>query len=238
MKAHRYLLGFIGCLWLVSLACSMPSVDLLDRTPATPTPIGDTLTFKMPIYNQGLAAGDVVPGTGLVYNGRSDDGGFQVSIDGQTAVKRNADSFFWSGVVAPGVFANYNLRISAEAFGELQVIGPVELFVLNPNPVAITGLPENSGYLRYQFIPIEYRVPAGLRVPGTAVSFLGIQEQSGTQTAQMSGLTGISNLALGDSLVWTGQLLPNVYVRYSLRVLGMDEFGLHLGGTADVLVQP
>ena len=42
--------------------------------------------------------------------------------------------------------------------------------------------------------------------------------------------------AVEDSLIWVGKLREEVTVRYNLRVNRMDDYGLHLAGTAELWV--
>ena len=75
----------------------------------------------------------------------------------------------------------------------------------------------------------------GRRSPGLGSLDQGEGDQQ-SQLAQLSGMSGYPYLALGDSLVWTGRLRENVYIRYSLRVTGLSEDGLRLAGTADLSI--
>lgn len=234
MTPERHvLLGFL-LLLLAALACSPPFGES-NEPPPTPTPLGDTLVFNIPTYGRNLQPGDTIPGTRLTYVGREADG-YRVSIDGLAATKRIGDSFLWSGTVAPGVFANYNLRLTTETFGRLPVVGQVELLVLNPQPAAVTAVPTEQARLHYDLITVNYYMQPGGAVPGSTLVYQGIITQAGEELAQMSGLTGYPLLALGDSLNWTGRLLDNVYISYSLRVLSIDEHGLRLGGTAQMWI--
>lgn len=206
---------------------------------ATPTPLGDTLSFFMPAYTHNLRPGETVPGTRLTYIGRSRDV-YQVSIDGLTATKRTGDSFIWNGVLAPGVYANYNLRITTALFGSLPVAGPVEIIVFNPSPREEAITVENESALYYNNIVVNYLIPEGRPIPGTTLSYEGIQTvgegDQASQLARLTGLEGYPYLAIGDSLVWSGRLLENVLIRYSLRAASLTESGLRLAGTAEMWV--
>jgi hypothetical protein len=242
-KFSSFTLLFLFLL-LPVLACSTPAIPFLPA-PATPTPeplpdqIADTLSILSPAYAINLEPGETVPGTGLTYVGRSGDA-YEVTIDGLTAAKRPGDSFYWSGVIAPGVFANYNLRLTTSFFGGLPVGGPVELVVLFPQPVEVAGIEGLD--IRYQFsnLLLDYKVPARDAVPGTTLIFEGIETQGGseqgTKLARFSGFNGYPFLAVGDSLVWTGRLRDNVIVRYNLRTLSLDEERIHLVGTGDLWI--
>lgn len=239
-KGNWSLVGFIGLLALVTLACAVPGFDA-DKPNATPTAVGDTMYFNIPAYTYQLSPGEAIPGTGLRYKDRQGDA-YEVSIDGQTTLKRSGDSFYWSGVLAPGVFANYNLRLTTSVFGSMPVAGPVEIIVLNPVPVEVTSVPVTENTMAFSNIVADYIVPVGYTIPGTSLVYEGIEErgQGGqlTDFARLSGTSGYPYLALGDSLVWTGKLHENIYVRYNLRVTSVKEDNLRLSGTAELWVLP
>ena len=238
MKQHHAAIWtYVLLLLLATAACAVPGIGPAAPA-ATPTPLGDTLSFLIPVYKVDLSPGDSVPGTRLQYIGREGDT-YQVLIDGLPATKRIGDSFIWNGVLAPGVYANYNLRLTATVFGALPVAGPVELLILNPEPVE-TPLTEQALNAQPYFgnILVNYQVPPGRLIPGTSLTYVGLsaqgEGQQASQLAELAGLTGYPYLALGDSLVWTGRLRDNVHVRNSLRVISMNEEGLRLAGTAEL----
>ena len=241
MKRNLWALpGFILVLVITTLACAVPGTG--PEVPAlTPTPPGDTIVFTIPAFGYNLAPGDKVPGTGLQFIDRQADA-YQVSIDGQTALKRAGDSFFWSGVLAPGVFANFNLRLTTSIFGSMPVAGLVELNVLDPQPVEELGIPDGVGVYHYGNVVADYTIPAGYAVPGTTAVFEGIEERGqGGQTsrfARISGMSGYPYLALGDSFVWTGRIRDNVHLAYNLRVTTLNEQNMRLTGTAELWITP
>ena len=208
---------------------------------ATPTPLGDTLSFTMPAYAVNLDPGDTVPGTRLTYLGKTGDR-YQVSIDGMPADKRTGDSFIWNGILAPGVHASYNLRLTTSLFGSLPVAGPVVVTLFNPNPVERAIPPETSAKMIFTNIVTSYLIPEGRMVPGTTLRYEGMVIQGeGDQTSKMARLTGVEGypfLALGDSLIWAGEVRENVLARYSLRVAGLNEDGLRLAGTSELWIEP
>jgi hypothetical protein len=234
LRSNRALLSFGLLLALVALACVVPGIG---SPPAavTPTPVGDTFTFLIPTYVYNLEPGETVPGTRLRYVGRSDSA-YQVTIDGLPATKRIGDSFNWQGVLAPGVFARYNLRLTTAVFGALPVAGPVEIVVFNPEPVELTTPVEVNTPLHFNTIALNYLVPPGWQIPGTTLLFEGITVQGDDQMARLTGLAGYPFLALGDSLGWRGKLRDNVNVLYNLRVTAISESGLRLDGTAELWI--
>jgi hypothetical protein len=197
--------------------------------------------FNIPAYTYQLSPGDSIPGTGLRYNDRQGDA-YEVNIDGQTTLKRAGDSFYWSGVLAPGVFANFNLRLTTSMLGGMPVMGPVEIIALNPMPAEAASVPVVENTLTFSNILVDYTVPVGYTIPGTTLIYEGIEErgQGGqlTDFARLSGTIGYPYLAFGDSLVWTGKLLDNMYLRYNLRVTSLKEDSLRLSGTAELWVLP
>jgi len=175
----------------------------------------------------------------MTYVGPIDDA-YEVTIDGLSAPKRSGDSFYWSGLIAPGVYANYNLRLTTSIFGGLPVVGPVELIVFNPQPVELGGSVDPDATLHFGNLLMDYTVPAGLAVPGTTLFYEGVEVQGvgdqSTKLARFRGLPGYPNIAVGDSLVWTGRLTENVIVRYNLRALSFDQSNVHLIGTGDLWI--
>ena len=229
---------------LPALACSTPTIPFISA-PASPTPepgldqIADTLTLLVPAFATSLDPGETVPGTGLTYVGRSGDA-YEVTIDGLNAAKRSGDSFYWSGIIAPGVFANYKLRLTTSLFGGLPVGGPVELVVLFPQPIEAANIEVSDARYHFSNLLLDYNVPIGRAVPGTTLFFDGLETQgAGDQEdklARISGINGYPYLAVGDSLVWSGRLRDNVIVRYNLRTLSYDQERLHLVGTGDLWI--
>lgn len=239
-KGYWSLVGFVMLLALATLACAVPGFEESGSDP-TPTAVGDTMYFNIPAYTYQLSPGDIIPGTGLQFKDRQGDT-YEVSIDGQTTFKRAGDSFYWSGVLAPGVFANFNLRLTTAVFGDMPVAGPVEIIALNPVPVEMASVPISENTLSFSNIFADYTVPVGYTIPGTTLIFEGIEERGqGGQLvdfARLSGTSGYPYLAFGDSLVWMGKLHDNLYIRYNLRVTSIKEDALRLSGTAELWVLP
>ena len=237
---NKKLFTLLGGLFLfVTLACSTPTVpDIgIGGPPSTPTPIGNTIEFWTPTYTVGLAPGEMVPGARLEYVGLQESRVYEVKIDGQNLVKRNADSFFWNGVMAPGVIGNYELRVGAELLGALQVVGPLTISVLNHVPLQLPSLLVDDTYWNFKNFVVDYRVPVGHLIPGTPIIFSGTQLQGDTTLALLAGSSDYTQLAFGDSMVYNGQLLDNVLLRYSLRTSSIDENGLRLSGTAELWIK-
>lgn len=219
-------------LFLTSLACAFSIEDTTPNAP-NPTPVGDVVHFRVPIYSTTLNPGDTVPATQMTYSGREGDV-YNVTIDGLSAAKRVGDSFSWRGVIGPGVIAKYNLRLSPTFLtDDLLVGGPLELWVLNPLAVELpVGVDQMPSAVHYSNIAVDYTVPKGGQVPGTSLIFEGETDQG----AQLSGTSGHPYRLQGDSLIWAGRLRGNVNIRYSLRLTSVNEDSIRLLGTAEVWV--
>lgn len=231
--------GFALLIILTTLACALPGTRPTGPLP-TPTPMGDFLAFKLPDYTYNLEPGTVIPGTRLEYVGR-DEAVYHVRIDNLAATKSAGGSLIWNGVMAPGVFGNYNLRLNTPILSGLQATGPVDITIYMPNPVARTSPPLNEEIaLSFNNLQVDYRVLEGGRIPGTSLVFAttisqGEGEQA-VQLAQLSGLSGYPYLAVNDSITWLGNLRDNVVVRYTLVTSAIDGNGLRLVGTAELWI--
>lgn len=236
------MLFLVLLLLLTTLACGVPGLPAGIASPVpqpSPTALPDTISYLVPAYTTSLSPGERVPGTQLTYIARSGDA-FEVEIDGQRAIKRPGDSFYWSGIIAPSVYANYRLRLASTVFGALPVAGPVEVVVFFPQPLQEAALIDPPEGLKFSNIVLDYRVPVNERLPGTTLVYEGLELQGlagqETRLARIGGLAGYPRLAVGDSLVWNGRLRDNVWVRYNLRALAFDEASLRLVGTGELWI--
>lgn len=224
----QHLALFIVLLTVTSLACVIPGLNPDPTPPPDPTPVGDTLFFSA-TYNTPLEPGMRIPGTRIVYVQTVADL-HEFSIDGLQAYRQVGDSLTWRGVVAPGVFGDYRLRLRGDFLGRLQAEGQVELAIFNPAPVEIPPTETPQDAIHVGGIASSYYVPQGARIPGTTLIFEGLQND----LAELSGTAGYPFFALEDSLLWSGKLRENVYIRYTLRVSSLTEDGLGLTGTAEL----
>jgi hypothetical protein len=230
----KTLAGFLLVFLLMAMACTIPGTNS-EQSAVTPTPEGDSTTFLIPAYTYSLEPGETVPGSQLKYVGKTGDL-HDVTIDGEPAQKRVGDSFIWNGIVAPSVFAKYNLRLAPDFLGPLPVAGTVEVTVLNPVATPLNAMPEWPDAIRYNNIVMAYNVPVGWTIPGTTLVYDGVSTQGEVDSARLTGLTGHPLFALGDSITWIGTLQENVAIRYTFRVVNFSENSLQLGGTAEMLV--
>jgi hypothetical protein len=122
----------------------------------------------------------------------------------------------------------------------MPVAGPVEVIVLfpEPQPLPLAGDPETKIHLSN--IILDYHVPLNNNIPGTTLVYQGMESQSpgnqATTLARVGGLTGYPNLAVGDSLVWSGFIRNNVAIRYNMRVVSFDEESMRVVGTAEMWI--
>ncbi|MCA9898565.1 MAG: hypothetical protein KC433_10280 [Anaerolineales bacterium] len=234
----KSLAGFLLVFCFTALACTIPGTGSSDNGNAEATAVftDDSATFGIPTYTFDLEPGSTVPGSQLTYVGKSGDL-YDVTINGGVAQKRGGDSFIWDGIVAPGVHANYNLRL-LEVFGTLRAGGIVEVTVLNPVPTALSLMPEWPNAIRYNNILLTHSVAVGETIPGTTMVYDGVSTQGGVSSARLTGLTGHPLFATGDSITWIGNLRENAAIRYTFRVATFSENSLQLAGTAELLVNP
>jgi len=97
--------------------------------------------------------------------------------------------------------------------------------------------------LAYNNIPVQYLVTTGNNIPGSSLNFVAILEPGGAESvpqrmAKLAGIDGYPYFALEDSIVWIGQILPNVYIRYDLHLKGLESYGMTVAGTATLWVFP
>jgi len=227
-KLLRQFSLLIVLLIVPSLSCAVPGINPDPTPPPEPTPEGDTLFFQATL-NTPLQEGANILGTRIVYVQTVGDL-HEFSIDGLQAYRQPGDSLTWRGVVAPGVFGDYRLRLRSDFLGRLQAEGPVDLAILNPTPVEIPPTQIPPAAIHLDGITANYYVPRGARIPGTTLIYEGLQND----LAELSGTAGYPFFAQEDSLLWSGHLRDNVYIRYNLRFSSLDENGLALTGTAEL----
>ena len=237
MTYSRPFLLLCALVMLPLLACGPFQIDGIGlvgtATPdPTPTPVGDSIHFQVPLYRTALPAGATVPGTMMTYVG-VENNAYQVRIDGLPASKQSGDSFAWKGTVAPGVVGHYRLRLATAVNGELYAAGPVDITVLSPLPLELPNNQTPTGTLYFNEIVASYYVPLGHAIPGTSLVYQGNSELG----ANLSGTAGHPYFLQGDSLRWTGQLRDNVFVRYNLRFVTIEDEAIRVLGVAELWVQ-
>jgi hypothetical protein len=212
------------------LACSVPGFEGDPTPPPAPTPTGDMIFYSAP-YSVPLQPGTYIPGTQVGYIQSSGEL-HELLIDNLRAYRQVGDSITWSGIIAPGVHGSYQLRLQGSFAGALRAEGEVRLSILSPTPVEIPPIQTPLGSIFFGGIPVNYVVPEGSHIPGTTLVYEG--ERNGV--AELSGTASYPFFAVEDSLLWLGKLRDEVTVRYNLRVNRMDQYGLHLAGTAELWI--
>jgi len=208
---------------LVALLVGFALVACVRKTPA---PEG-TLVYQGPI-ELGVAKGNSLPGTDIRYLGITEKGA-QLSIEGQTTIKRKGDSLDWEGSPTEGVDLDYSLRILWFDERSLHVGGLVKLVVHEVAPQA--SIISVSTPMVYR-IPVAYTVARGELIPGTLIEYAGKEEKG----ARLKGVDGYPYRKIADSILWEGKLRDNVFLKLELRVIFYDQGSLRVGGLATLWV--
>lgn len=214
-----------------TLSCALPGTRGTPTPRPAPTPEGDVITFSAP-YTFELAPGRAIPGTQIVYIQASNDL-YEFSINGLQSYRQLGDSLAWRGIIAPGVMGDYRLRLQSSFRDPLLAEGDVTLTVFNPGPVEIPPTQTPPGDIYFSGIDVHYAVPVDRRIPGTTLVYVGEQNE----VAELSGTAGYPFFALDDSLLWSGKLRENIYLRYNVRINNLDEAWLELQGTAEIWIE-
>ncbi len=234
-------------LWFLLMLMGLTAVSGCTLLPTetgvvpTATAVGDMITFNIPAYSIAMEPGDSINGAPMRYLSH-DRNIYMMELDGVPIEKRAGDSFDWQGLIAPGVFANYNLRLTTTVLEELPVAGSVEYLIFNPEP-RDTALPaDRSNLLALDWIVADYLAPVGREIPGTVIIYEGVATQGqGNFTEPVAKLVSPLNtrlLSKGDSFTAVSAVRDNVFIQYSLRVVDFDENDLHLFGSATLWVNP
>ena len=237
MVKHQFSLRwFLLILVFTALSCGTPQVPEIlggpTQTPAPPTatPEGNIVEFRLAPYEVTLSPSENVPGTQIFFTGQEGDA-YKVTLDGLPIEKYAVDSLNWTGIVAPGVAADYSMRVVPALNGNMTVAGLVDVAIIDAFPVAVSNGTTLSGPIVFRNIPQSYNIDVDQSIPGTTLFYLG-QTPNG---AQLGGTDNPYRLE-GDALVWTGLLRSNVSVRYDLRVVSFSDSNLRLVGTAELYI--
>jgi len=183
-------------------------------------------------FERNIRAGQTLPGTDIKYIGKTEQGA-QMSIGGQTAVKRALDSLTWHGDAAPGANVSLSLRVltfdsqSLDAGGTAKVV----LTSVKPQAVSPTSLPKDA--LTFKGI-VNYDVPQGKTIPGTLITYEGKTPDG----AKLGGIEGYALRKEADSILWTGRLADKVFLGLDLRVVFITDSSLRTTGTATLYIVP
>jgi len=234
-------------LWFLLLLMGLTAVSGCTFLPAetgvvpTATAAGDMLTYSIPAYSISMNPGSSINGAPMRYLSHNREV-YTMEIDGVPIDKRAGDSFDWQGLVAPGVYANYNLHLTTAVFDALPVAGTVEYLIFNPNPRDLPLPANHTDYIALDWIVADYLAPVGREIPGTVIIYEGVGTKGqGTFSEPAAKLVSPLNTRLllkGDSFTAVSAVRENAYIEYSLRVLDFDEDSLHLFGTAKLWVDP
>ena len=207
----------------------------------TATPVGDMITYNIPAYSISMSPGNSINGAPMRYLSH-DRNVYIMEIEGVPIEKRAGDSFDWQGIIAPGVYANYNLRLTTTVFEALPIAGSVEYLIFNPEPRDVPLPADRTGLLALDWIVADYLAPVGREIPGTVIIYEGVATQGqGDYTEPVAKLVSPLNtrtLSNGDSFTAVSAVRDNVYVEYNLRVVSFDEDDLHLFGSAILWIDP
>jgi len=183
------------------------------------------LTYEGP-YRVDLGVGQALPGTDVRYLGVGPQGA-RVRIGGQEVVRLAGDSIETEAHPHPTLSLRYTLRVYAYDEQALHAVGTIRAELREAQPRA-APLPSKAA-ARFT-APVTYRVPKGGVIPGTTVVFVGKEEGR----ARLGGLPGYPYRNVGDSILWTGQIHPLVYLNATFRVLLIEDAWLTVVGTAEV----
>jgi len=234
-------------LWVLLLLMGLTAVSGCTLLPTetgivpTATPVGDMITFKIPAYSISMNPGSNVNGAPMRYLEHNRDR-YLMEIEGVPIEKRAGDSFDWQGLIAPGVYADYNLRLTSSVLDAMPIAGSVEYLIFNPEPRDAPLPADRTGYLSLNWIVADYLAPVGREIPGTVIIYEGVATQGqGNFTEPVAKLVSPLNtrhLSKGDSFTAISAVRDNVYVEYNLRVISFDEDNLHLFGSAILWIDP
>ncbi len=184
-------------------------------------------------FERDIPVGKTLPGTDIKYLGKNDQGA-QVSIGGQTALKRTFDSLDWRGSPVTGVNAEYSLRVLTFDADVIKVGGTAKVVVTQPVPkaVAASTLPKDA--LTFRGLIVTYDMKKGKTIPGTTLSYDGKTDDG----AKLGGIEGYPYRRVADSIAWTGQLAGKTFLQLDLRVVFYDDNSLKVTGTPTLLIAP
>lgn len=188
------------------------------------------LSYTAP-FEIGITAGNTIPGTDVQYRGVT-DGMAEVIIKGQRALKQKADSLSWKGEVREGVMLDLDLRVLWFDETTLHVGKTAKVTIADPQ-VQAAELPETAP-LTFGNAPVAYTVKKGETIPGTLLTYEGKTEEG----ARLGGTEDYPYRKVGDSIVWSGKLKENVWLRLDVRVGVYTDDTLTVAGLASLWIQP
>lgn len=190
---------------------------------------GAELTYTGPT-ELGIGVGEFLPGTDIQYLGKTEEGA-QVLIGGQPALKKMGDSLNWQSDLLDGVTLDLNMRTALITEEKLHALGTARIAI--QDPVSRPGPVNESAPVRYK-LPVDYHIKKGQAIPGTPILYLGETAQG----AHLGNIEGYAYRAVGDSIVWKGQLRDRVWLELNLRTILIGDKTLNVGGTAELWIAP
>jgi len=177
-----------------------------------------------------VLVGETVPGTNILYQGRSDKGA-HVLIDGLEAHKRVGDSLDWSGSPIEGVTVDLTLRVVRYTAQSLTLVGVSDVTVEDAQPRVASIV--TTSPIKYSGV-VGYGVAVNSVIPGTVVRYEGPADEG----AQLGSVEGYPYRKVGDSINWEGMLRDDVYISLAVRVAQFDEKGMRVAGTVTLWLGP
>jgi hypothetical protein len=191
--------------------------------------LSNRLPYAGPV-EKSMEAGQYLPGTGIQYLAKTEDGAL-VSIGGQQATKKLGDSLEWKTDMVAGVSVDQTLRIVLITEDTLRAAGTARVIVANPEP---SPEPANSAAPVHFKLPVGYHVEKGSVIPGSTITYLGETPDG----AELGGIGGYAFRRVGDSITWEGKLRAGVWVKLNLRAMVIRDEQLDVLGTADLWITP
>ncbi len=205
---------------------AMPGLDALGVLTAPP----GAIVFAGPTAPQ-LAAGERLPGSDITYVGVDGEDAL-FTIAGLRSLRRMGDSVdfegAWPGL--PGSVYEARLRIYAFTDEGVWLAGVQQLLIPELAPVA-GPVPAGAATLTFPFVD-GVQADGSDTISGTTLGYLGRYERG----AQLAGVPEgeYPYRTVGDSVVWRGQLRPEVGARYDVRIIAYGRDSLRVGGTVAV----
>jgi len=183
-------------------------------------------------FERSIPAGQSLLGTDIKYIGKTEQGA-QMSIGGQTALKRTLDSLTWRGEPVPGVSVDYNLRVIAFDDKVLQAGGTAKVIISHVKALAVSpsSLPKDA--LTFKGV-VNYSVPRGKSIPGTTVTYDGKTPDG----AKLGGIEGYPFRKEADSIAWVGMLSDKCFLQLDLRLVVYTDSAMQVTGTATLYLKP
>jgi len=217
-------MGKKAALWVAALLLSLMTWACGGRS--SPEELFYTAPFEI-----GVTAGNFLPGTDLQYMGVT-DGSAEVYIKGQRALKQRADSLSWEGGVREDVSLDLDLRVLWFDEAALHAGGKAKVAIARASAQAAE--PPAEAPLAFSNAPVAYTVEKGEAIPGTLLTFEGKTEEG----VRLGGTDDYPYRKGGDSIVWTGAIKENVWLRLDVRVGVYTDQTLTVAGLASIWIEP